>query len=206
MSARVDCANRTAESLLQNLTGFMRRRARGIARFARANEAATAVEFAIIAPAFLATLIAVLQTCVFMFAQAVLQNAATEAGRYFLTGEAQNNNCTATQIINGGCGTLAAVCPAAMFNCSNMYLVVQNYSSFSSASTSAPAMYNGTTPITTYTYNPGTAGDIMVVQLIYAWPVIGGPLGFTLANLPNNAAEIVGVSAFKVEPYTSTSS
>jgi len=206
MSARADFANRTARSWLQNLPGFVQRRARNISRFARANEAATAVEFAIIAPAFLATLIAVLQTCVFMFAQAVLQNAATEAGRYFLTGEAQNNNCTATQIINGGCGTLAAVCPAAMFNCNNMYLVVQNYSSFSSASTSAPAMYNGTTPITTYAYDPGSAGDIMVVQLIYAWPVIGGPLGFTLANLPNSAAEIVGTSAFKVEPYTSTSS
>jgi len=201
MSARADCANRTAESLLQNPTRYVRRRVRGISHFARANEAATAVEFAIIAPAFLATLIAVLQTCVFMFAQAVLQNAATEAGRYFLTGQAQNNNCTATQIINGGCSTLAGVCPAALFNCSNMYLVVQNYSSFSSASTSPPAMYNGSTPITSYTYAPGTPGDIMVVQLIYAWPVVGGPLGFTLANLPNGSAEMVGVSAFRVEPY-----
>jgi Flp pilus assembly protein TadG len=205
MSARADCANRTGEILLRNLTRYVRSWARCISRFTRETEAATAVEFAIIAPAFLATLIAVLQTCIFMFAQAVLQNAATEAGRYFLTGQAQNNNCTATQIINGGCG-LTAVCPAAMFNCSNMYLVVQNYSSFSSASTSAPAMYNGTTPITSYTYDPGSAGDIMVVQLIYAWPVIGGPLGFSLANLPNSAAEIVGVSAFRVEPYTSTSS
>lgn len=207
MSARADCANRTAERVLQNLTGFIRRRAGGLSRFARASDGATAVEFAIIAPAFLATLIAVLQTCIFMFAQAVLQNAATEAGRYFLTGQAQNNNCSATQIINGGCGTLAGVCPAALFNCSNMYLVVQNASSFSSASTSAPAMYDGNgNAITNYAYNPGSAGDIMVVQLIYAWPVIGGPLGFSLANLPNGAAEMVGVSAFKVEPYTPTSS
>ena len=187
--------------MLQNLTAYFRRRARSVSQFARASEGATAVEFAIIAPAFLATLIAVLQTCVFMFAQAVLQNAAVEAGRYFLTGQAQNNNCTATQIINGGCGTLAGVCPAAMFNCNNMYLVVDNYSSFSGASTSPPSMYNGTTPITSYDYNPGTPGDIMVVQLIYAWPVIGGPLGFTLANLPNGSAEMVGVSAFRVEPY-----
>jgi Flp pilus assembly protein TadG len=201
MSARTVYAKRTAESLLQNLTGFIRRRARNISRFAQASGGATAVEFAIIAPAFLATLIAVLQTCVFMFAQAVLQNAAIEAGRYFLTGQAQNNNCTATQIINGGCSTLAGVCPAALFNCSNMYLVVDNYSSFSGASTSAPAMYNGTTPITSYDYNPGTPGDIMVVQLLYAWPVIGGPLGFTLANLPNGSAEMAGVSAFRVEPY-----
>jgi Flp pilus assembly protein TadG len=187
--------------VLQRLTGSIRRRAPHVLRFARAREAATAVEFALIAPAFLATLIAVFQTCVFLFAQTVLQNAANQAARYFLTGEAQNNGCTASQIINGGCGTLAGVCPAAMFNCANMYLSVQNYSSFASASTSAPAMYSGSTAITSYPYNPGTPGDIMVVQLLYAWPVIGGPLGFTLANLPNSSAEMVGVSAFRVEPY-----
>jgi Flp pilus assembly protein TadG len=186
--------------VLQSLTGFIQRRASRVSRFARASDAATAVEFALIAPAFLATLIAVFQTCVFMFAQTALQNAANQAARYFLTGQAQNNNCTASQIINGGCG-LTAVCPAAMFNCANMYLSVQNYSSFSSASTSAPAMYNGSTPITSYPYDPGTQGDIMVVQLLYAWPVVGGPLGFTLANLPNGSAEMVGVSAFRVEPY-----
>jgi Flp pilus assembly protein TadG len=187
--------------VLQSLTGFIQRRAPRVSRFAHASDATTAVEFALIAPAFLATLIAVFQTCVFMFAQTALQNAANTAARYFLTGQAQNLGCTASQIINGGCGTLAAVCPAAMFTCANMYLSVQNYSSFSSASTSSPAMYSGSTAITSYPYNPGTPGDIMVVQLLYAWPVVGGPLGFTLANLPNGSAEMVGVSTFRVEPY-----
>jgi Flp pilus assembly protein TadG len=200
MSVKSDWASE-AGSVLQSLTGFIRRRAPRAFRFARASEAATAVEFALIAPAFLATLIAVFQTCIFMFAQTALQNAAITAGRYFLTGQAQNNGCTAGQIVNGGCGTLPAVCPAAMFTCANMYLSVQNYSSFSSASTAAPAMYSGSTPITSFPYDPGTPGDIMVVQLIYAWPVIGGPLGFTLANLPNGSAEMVGVSTFRVEPY-----
>jgi hypothetical protein len=41
----------------------------------------------------------------------------------------------------------------------------------------------------------------MVVQLIYPWSVVGGPLGFTLAHLPNNAGELMGVTAFRVEPY-----
>ena len=91
---------------MQSLTRFIRGASPRVLRFARAREAATAVEFALIAPAFLATLIAVFQTCVFLFAQTVLQNAANQAGRYFLTGQAQNAGCTATQIINGGCGTL----------------------------------------------------------------------------------------------------
>ena len=30
---------------------------------------------------------------------------------------------------------------------------------------------------------------------------ITGPLGFSISNLPNNAAEMMGVTAFRVEPY-----
>jgi hypothetical protein len=41
----------------------------------------------------------------------------------------------------------------------------------------------------------------MVVQLVYPWSVVSGPLGFVLANLPNSAAEMMGDAAFRVEPY-----
>src|ERR1700683_1179690 len=97
MSAK-SIAQGEAGSVLQNLIGFIGRRAPRVFRFARASEAATAVEFALIAPAFLATLIAVFQTCVFMFAQTVLQNATNTAARDFLTGQAQNLGCSASQI------------------------------------------------------------------------------------------------------------
>jgi hypothetical protein len=43
----------------------------------------------------------------------------------------------------------------------------------------------------------------MVVMLVYQWSVVSGPLGFVLANLPNSASEMMGVSAFRVEPYSS---
>ena len=67
-------------------------------------------------------------------------------------------------------------------------------------------MYNGATEYTqpNYTYNSAGAAptDIVVVQLVYAWPVITGLLGFNLSNLPNNQIELMGVSAFRVEPYS----
>jgi Flp pilus assembly protein TadG len=182
--------------MLRNLAGHFRRSLRQTGRFCAAERGATAVEFALIAPFFIATLVALFQTCLFLFAQMAIQNAAVAAARYFLTGQAQNNASTWTQTTIKN-----AVCPAALFNCNNMYLVVQDYSSFASASTSAPAMYNNGQLITSYAYNPGTQGNIMVVQLIYAWPVIAAPLGFSLSNLPNNAIELMGVSAFRVEPY-----
>jgi Flp pilus assembly protein TadG len=147
----------------------------------------------LIAPAFLATLLAVLQTCLFLFAQMTLQNAANQAARYFMTGQAQNGNWSASTVVN-------KVCPTYLFNCANMYIVVQNYSSFSGADTSAPQMYNNGQPITSYAFNAGNPGDVMVVQLVYAWSVFTGPLGFSIGNLPNGA-EMMGVSAFRVEPY-----
>ena len=120
----------------------------------------------------------------------------SEAGRYFLTGQAQNNNWAASDI-------QTKVCPMiqALMTCANVIVVVQNASSFSAANTSAPALYNNGQPITSFTYAPGTPGDVMVVQLVYKWSVVSGPLGFVLSNLPNSAAEIMGVSAFMVEPY-----
>jgi Flp pilus assembly protein TadG len=180
--------------MIGNLARYFRCGARGISRFSRAQHGATAVEFALIAPAFLATLIAVFQTCIFLFAQMALQNAAVQAGRYFLTGQAQNNGWTASTIVS-------KVCPSALFTCSKLVIVVQNSSSFAAANTSAPALYNNGQAVTSFAYNPGTPGEVMVVQLVYPWSVVSGPLGFVLSNLPNGAAEMMGVSAFRVEPY-----
>lgn len=179
----------------RNFAKYLRGIAGEFSRFSRVRGGATAVEFALIAPAFLATMIAILQTCVFLYAQMALQNAANQAGRLFMTGQAQNNNWSASAIAT-------QVCPAALFDCTNnLIVVVQNYSSFAAANTSAPQLYNGTQPVTTFTYNPGTPGEVMVVQLVYKWSLVSGLLGFTLSNLPNGAAEMMGVSAFRVEPY-----
>jgi len=176
------------------LAKYLRRCSGGVRRFRGAEQGATAVEFALIAPAFIATLVALLQTCVFLFAQMALQNAAQQAGRLFMTGQAQNNNWSASTVVS-------KVCPAALFNCSSLIIVVQNYSSFASANTSAPQLYNNGQPVTSFAYDPGNPGDVMVVQLVYPWSVVSGPLGFLLSNLPNGAAEMMGVSAFRVEPY-----
>jgi Flp pilus assembly protein TadG len=182
--------------MLRILVQYSRRRARDIARFCVARHGATAVEFALIAPIFLGVLIALFQTAVFLFAQVTLQTAAVQAGRYFMTGQAQNGAWTATTIQNKICPQIQA-----LFTCANVIVVAQNYASFAAANTSEPQLYNSGQPVTTFAFDPGTPGEVMVVQLVYKWSVVSGPLGFVLSNLPNNAAEIVGVTAIRVEPY-----
>jgi Flp pilus assembly protein TadG len=169
-----------------------------VRRFCRARHGATMVEFALVAPFFLATLIAILQVSVFLFAQQTMQDAAMQAARYFMTGQAQKGNWTATTIQNQICPQIQA-----LFTCSSVAVIVQNYASFAAANTATPQLYNNgqPIPISSFPFNPGTPGEVMVVQLAYKWSVVDGPLGFMIANLPNSATEIVGVSAFRVEPY-----
>src|SRR5580692_308809 len=188
---------RDALGMFLTLTKYFQR---NVARFAAAQQGATVVEFALIAPAFLAMLFAVIQSTLVLFAQETLQNAAVEGGRLFMTGQAQttgSSGLSQTQFANDVCPMVSAV-----FTCSKLQINVAAYSSFGSASTSAPSLYDSNgNPITSGTYSPGTQGEIMIVQLAYPWPIIGIPLGSLFSNTGYGTTEIMGISAFRVEPY-----
>ena len=114
----------------------------------------------------------------------------------FMTGSAQTGGLTQTQFAND-------VCPMVkiLFTCSKLQINVAAYLS-SAAGTAPPSLYdsNGNL-ITTGTFSTGTQGQIMVVQLVYPWPIIGMPLGNVLSNTGYGTAEMMGVTAFRVEPY-----
>jgi Flp pilus assembly protein TadG len=170
-----------------------------LSRLCRARQGATAVEFALIAPIFLATVIAIFEVAIFLFAQQYLQTAAAEVGRQFMTGQAQASGQNEQQFIQN------VICPKiqTLFDCSLVMVNVQSYSSFTSANSAEPVLtYNAQGQVTnTWAYNPGNPGDVMVVQLIYQWPIVAGPFGYVLSNLGNGKTEVMGVAAFRVEPY-----
>jgi Flp pilus assembly protein TadG len=177
---------------------FIRPIADFLSRFRSAKCGATAVEFALIAPAFLALIIAVFEITIFLFAQQILQTAAVQAGRLLMTGQVQNSNMTQAQFANTVCPMVQAI-----LNCGSLMINVQSYSSFGSASATAPTLtYNGQGQVTNnWAYNLGSPGQVMVVQLIYQWPIVGGPFGYVLSNLGNGTTEMMGTTAFRVEPY-----
>ena len=140
-----------------------------------------------------------LQACVFVFAQQTLQNAAVQAGRLIMTVKSQNGNVTQSQFLNSICPMIRP-----LFNCNSLIIDVQSYTSFSGADTSTPQLnYDGQGQVTnSWSYDRGTPGQVVIVRRIYQWSVVSGPLGFVLSNLPNNSAEMMGISAFRVEPYS----
>jgi Flp pilus assembly protein TadG len=179
----------------ERLASWLPRRVR---QFGASRRAATAIEFAIIAPILTGLLISVLETGVFFLAQQNLQDAAIQGGRLIMTGQAQTGGMTQSQF-------LAAVCPElqTLFTCANVMADVQTAASFSSATTAPPTLtYNANGTVSNnWNYNLGTDGGIVVVRLIYQWPLVSGPFSLLLPNLTNGTSLMYGVSAFKVEPY-----
>jgi Flp pilus assembly protein TadG len=190
---------RDPPGMFRNLSRHLRRRARTVARFCLSRGGTTAVEFALIAPPFLALLIAILQTTSYLFAQQDLQTAVVAAGRLILTGQVQNANLSQSDFQTDD------VCPLlpALFTCTNLYVNVQTYNDFAAASTTIPSLTisSSGTVSSTGAYSLGGPGDVIVLQLVYPWKIITGPLGALLPNFSNGYSEIMGITAFRVEPY-----
>lgn len=208
---------------------------KGVCRFStslsRDRKGVSALEFAIVGPAFLALLLAILYTMLIYLAQQMLETAAQSAGRLMLTGIAQN-----TQLTNGHTGMTAsdfknAICngfsgtdpngqaisvPAmlpSMLSCSRLTVNVATASAYNVSNSAAPKFTydsNGVLTSTGTGYNYQTSGTgqnrIVVVQLIYLWPTGKGPLGLDLTNQPNSNRQLVATTVFTTENYNCNTS
>jgi Flp pilus assembly protein TadG len=167
-------------------------------RFFRCNKGATVVEFALVSAPFLALLVALFQTVLVFFAERVLDETTEQASRYIMTGEAQQANLTQSGFANYVCQNTFA-----LFNCKKFMINVQSYNSFSAANTNTPTLtFNAQGQVTNvWTYSPGNPGDVVIVQVMYQWPVVLGPLGFNLSNVSNGNRLLISTAAFRNEPF-----
>ena len=178
--------------------GLMRglMKCRAFRRFARQQDGAAAVEFALVATPFLALTFAILETAMVFFAGQTLEAAAADSARLIMTGQAQTQGFSAAQFKTEVCNRIYG-----LFDCTGgMTVDVKSYSSFSSINTAAP-ISNGQLNTTSMGYNPGNPGDIVVVSLYYQWPIYVSMLGNSLANLNGGNRLLAATSVFRVEPY-----
>ncbi len=182
--------------MLRNIRNILMARAR---RFARADDAAAAVEFALVAAPFLALIFAIMETALVFFAGQTLEAAANEAGRIVMTGQAQTAGYASAADFktNVVCPALGA---ASLFTCANVDVDVKTYTNFASV-TSAPPIKDGQLDTSGMCYAPGGAGAIVVVRLYYQWPIYLSLLNDSLSNLSNSKRLLVATSVFRNEPF-----
>ncbi|MBN8807359.1 MAG: pilus assembly protein [Sphingomonas sp.] len=168
-----------------------------------------AIQFAMVAAPFFALLIAGLEVSLVYFVQEGLETSVEAAARSVITGSAQKADSTGAstgmtqaqlqaRFKQNACNALPA-----FMQCSNLYVDVRSAGSFSSLDTSMPTFTFGSNGqvTNTFSYNLGASGSIVLIRLMYIWPVRTAPLGFDISNLSNGQRLVVATSVAKIENY-----
>jgi Flp pilus assembly protein TadG len=164
-------------------------------RLVRQQDGAAAVEFALVAAPFLALIFAIMETAIIFFAGQALETAAADSARLIMTGQAQSQGLDQAGFKNAVCAKIYG-----LFDCQNgVYVDVKKFTSFESVSMPNPVDANGNFQ-NNFSYQPGGAGEIVVVRLFYQYPVYVSLLG--LSNVNGGKRLLAATAAFRNEPFT----
>lgn len=211
-----------------------------------------ALEYALIAPAFIALILGILHVALIYFAQEGLETTVEGAARIMMTGQAQTiipagqtyTGLTGanfkTAICQGLAGQVASTNSAGVVtysaatiakslppflacdrlavnveivpsSCTSPTITTPNYTWSGSALTGAgfgavtcTGSWSSSSTATDSTQQnqlKGTQGQLVILQLAYAWPTTSVPMGFNLVNLSNGNRLLLATYAFTVEGY-----
>ena len=169
----------------------------------------TAVEFGFVAVPFLVLLMALLEIGLVFFGNITLEHAVAQASRLIRTGQAQDRGLTATSFKTEVCKHVSG-----LFDCEKGLKVdVQRFDSFTSVPQNLSDPLDGNKELRDdFGYNPGAAGDIVVVRAFYEWGLTSvfsnfyvyafGPDSYSgLSNMAGGNRLLVGTAAFRNEPF-----
>lgn len=166
-------------------------------RFLKARDGATAVEFAIVATPFLFMLFSILEIGRLYTLSSVLEDATMDAGRRIRTGEMQQSGATASTF-------KAAVCERmSVFEgeCNRRLSVdVRRMPQFANQSAPDPVVGDAFSE-GQLTYQPGGAGDIVLVRTWWRAPLFAPMITHGLQRLSDGSAVLSASVTFRTEPY-----
>ena len=168
---------------------------RATRRLARKEDGSAAIEFGLVAGPFLLLMFAIMETAMVFFAGQTLETAVADSSRLIMTGQAQTQGMNQSAFKNAVCARIYG-----LFDCANgVHVDVRSYTSFGGANPPNQIDASGNFQNDT-TYQPGGAGDIVVVRLFYQWPIYVS----ILQNMTGNKRLLVATAAFRNEPFGAT--
>jgi len=172
---------------------------RDLRSFRRAQDGATAVEFAIIAAPFFFMLFAMIELAIVFTISTTLDDGLRAASRRIRTGELQTTGgASATTFRNDVCDRMVWLTSHCQ---THLSIDVRTYSQWSGANPPNPVQTNGTFNSTALTFAPGGPEDIVLVRGFYRWTLFTPFLAQALGKLSNNEAVVTSASTFRNEPY-----
>ncbi len=172
------------------------RRAGFFRSFRNNRDGATAVEFALIAGPFFFFLMALIEIAAVFFAGTVIENAVLESARLIRTGQLQGGGGDAASFRTEVCDRIEVIA-----DCDQMVFEVAVFENFGAVSPTPPIAEDGTLNGGNMGFNPGSAGDIILVRVYYSYPLILPNMFGSVGNLPNNRRLIQSSTVFRNEPF-----
>ncbi|MBU6463053.1 MAG: pilus assembly protein [Bradyrhizobium sp.] len=173
-------------------------------RFRRNRRGSAIIEFALIAPVFIALLFAIIETSLMFFASEALQTINENAARLIKTGQAQaaypDVGTYLTSVICSPTPVLFT-CNSTNGSANGISVDIKSYSSFQNVSISSQ-IQGGNFDTSTLSYSLGGSCDVVVARLFYQWPLFVTGLGYNISNLNGNKRLLVATAVFRNEPYS----
>lgn len=167
-----------------------------VRRFARGEDGVAAIEYGLLMTPFFVLLFAVIETAIVFLASQTLETAVADSARLIMTGQAQKQGFDQAAFKQAVCAKIQG-----LFNCSaGLKVDVRTYTSYGSATPPAALDANGNIT-SNLAFQPGGPGDIVVVRLMYAWPVYVNLMNFNLDNMAGSNRLIVATATVRNEPY-----
>ncbi len=169
---------------------------RATRRFAIARAGSAAIQFVLVAPPFFLLMLGIIETAMVMFVSTHLEGAVHDAARQIRTGNVQGAADPIATFQGILCGELVVAIQCG----SNMIIDVRPFNQFQSVSFTPYYDQDGNP--SGNVFNPGTAGDIVLVRVAYNWRIMTPLLGQLLSTASGNRRVIEAAGAFRNEPYT----
>ncbi|MFZ5616770.1 MAG: TadE/TadG family type IV pilus assembly protein [Pseudomonadota bacterium] len=177
------------------------KRTPGLRRAISDRRGSTAVEFAIVAPAFLALMFSTFEAGWFYFANSQLDAAVLDASRFIRTGQAQEQGFDKDAFYNHVCPRLEI-----FGQCSERLTVeVDTFASFAELAadnSAAVCSTDSAEDIAAIPYNPGLDNEIVRVRFCLIYNTINPTIGLNLSETANGTRKLYGSYLFRNEPFS----
>ena len=169
-------------------------------RWAKKEEGATAVEFSLIALPFILMIVGLIEMSLMFTATNLLESATGTAARLIKTGQLQQSGGDQQQMFED------ALCDNAnMFlDCENIQYevtVIPEDDGFSGAQMFADPSFDDDGNLEAVGFETGGSNDILLVRVVYRYPIITPFVQPILSNGPNNTRLLMSTTVFQTEPY-----
>lgn len=168
-----------------------------LARFRDGERGTSAVEFALIAPLFLAMLIAMAELSLMFFSGQYLETAVQDSARLIMTGQAQ----TASTAYTADTFKTNVVCPrlSLLLSCNSLSIDVQNFPSGFTGANPGSLFDSSCNLKTSFAFNMGNPSDVVVIRAVYPWQMMAARF-FNIA-CSGGTYWLQASAAFRNEPY-----